>query len=69
MTNVARDDRYLYVDGIRVARIVQRPDGPCLEFRDSDRRRSARRGSDRVEVKLDDLARVVKGDEGDGVSI
>lgn len=58
------DERgFLKVDGVPVGRCVHRPDGPCLEFVDKDKRRSAKRGSDKVEVRLSDLNRVVKGEE------
>lgn len=68
MSNVGRDkEHYLYVDGVKVARIVERPDGPCLEFHDKDKRRCERRGSDKVEIKLSDLNQAVKGgDDGNG---
>lgn len=67
MSNVGKDDRhYLYVDGVKVARIVQRDGAPCLQFHDKDKRRCAERGSDKVEVKLSDLDQAVKGERRDG---
>lgn len=60
MGRIFVDERgFLKVDGVPVGRCIQGPDGPCLEFIDKDRRRSAIRGSNKVEVKLSDIQQIM----------
>lgn len=49
-------DCFVYVDGVKIARLVAGDGGNrCLEFLDKDRRRSSRRGTDRVTVAVREL--------------
>lgn len=48
-------DHFVYVDGVKIARLVEFEGARCLEFLDKDRRRSSRRGTDRVSVAVKEL--------------
>jgi hypothetical protein len=51
---VVGKNNYLFVDGVKIARLV--PERGVMQFLDRDRRRCAERGSETVEVRLSDLA-------------
>lgn len=50
---VVGKNNYIFVDGVKIARLV--PERGVMQFLDRDRRRSAERGSQTVEVKIADL--------------
>lgn len=45
---------FVYADGVKIGKLVS--ERGVVQFIDRDRRRSAQRGSDVVEVRLSDLA-------------
>jgi len=51
---VVGKNNYIFIDGVKIARLV--PERGVMQFLDRDRRRSAERGSETVEVKISDLA-------------
>lgn len=53
---------FIYVDGVCIGRKVDGPNGPCLEVRDRNKHRAAKRGSDVVKVSLEDLSRTIRGE-------
>lgn len=53
---------FIYVDGVCIGRKVDGPNGPCLEVRDRNKHRAAKRGSSVVEVNLDALVRLVRNE-------
>lgn len=56
---------WVYVDGAKVARVVERGGRPCLEFLDRDRRRSSERGSRTILADVEELADAVRRECGD----
>lgn len=53
---------FVYADSICIGRKVDGPNGPCLEVRDRNKHRAAKRGSDVVQVGLADLSKTLKGE-------
>jgi hypothetical protein len=51
---------FVYVNGVKVGRAVFKHGEPRLQFHDKDRRRSAQRGSNKVECHIKDLAKAVQ---------
>ena len=52
---------FVFVDGVKVARVVRREGAElCLQFCDRDRRRAARRGTRYPEVGVGELVRAVR---------
>lgn len=53
---------YLYADGVCLGRVMDTPNGPCLEVKDKNKHRAAKRGTDKVQVRADDLSKAIKGE-------
>lgn len=49
---------FVFVDGVKLALLVQNSDGAALQICDKDRRRSAERGTRLVQVSLQELAKL-----------
>lgn len=65
-TVVVDSGGYVYVDGVKIGKAVSKGGKICVQFHDKDRRRSAQRGSNKVECHIKDLAKAVQ--DGDGLS-
>jgi hypothetical protein len=52
-------DGFVYADGVKVARRIERDGKAYLQFRDKCKRRSSERGSDIAEVSADVFDRII----------
>ena len=52
-------DGYIYADGVKVARRVERDGKAYLQFPDRCKRRSSERGSDMAEVSAEEFDQVI----------
>ena len=53
-------DSFVYIDGVKIARVIDDSEG-CrqLQFIDKDRRRASRRGTDKVAIAVQELFEVL----------
>jgi len=57
--NVVIIEGWVFIDGVRICRIVEHePD--VVAFFDKDHRRASERGTDQVEVSLEDLVEMIR---------
>lgn len=52
---------FVIVDGIKIGKVVQGPNGPTLQFCDKNRFRAAKRGTRYVELSIQSLRDAVEG--------
>jgi hypothetical protein len=55
---------YVCMDGVKVARLVQRDGRPCLRFPDRCKRRSSHRGTPFVDVPIAEIAQLAEKPNG-----
>ena len=53
-------DSFVYIDGVKIARVIDDDEGGRqLQFIDKDRRRASRRGTDKVTIAVQELFEVL----------
>lgn len=58
-TCIVDADGFVTVDGVKIGKAVRRDGEVFLECKDKNKHRSARRGTDKVEVHIRELAEVI----------
>lgn len=58
-------DGFVVVDGVKIGKAVKRDGEVCIQWKDKNKHRSARRGTDKVEAHIQDLYQAISDSGGE----